>query len=127
MHFQAFWSLVLYTHTQTSNRCESKSYVLEADLHLLGWSLSCSGRNDFSVNGKIIMKPLINPREIVIKWATIINYPYVSVAYRFIFLWFKFANVRFAPQAPDNQEAIDDKTIFTSLLPMKLHKSFNYL
>ena len=55
------------------------------------------------------MKPLINPREIVIKWATIINYPYVSVAYRFIFLWFKFANVRFAPQAPDNQEAIDDK------------------
>ena len=72
------------------------------------------------------MKPLINPREIVIKWATI-NYPYVSVAYRFIFLWFKFANVRFAPQAPDNQEAIDGKAGFTSPLSAKLHKSFNYL
>ena len=71
------------------------------------------------------MKPLINPRIIVIKWATIINHPYVSDAYRFIFLWFKFANVRFAPQAPDNQEAIDGKVnCFTSPLPMKLRMSF---
>ena len=49
------------------HRCESKSYVLEADLHLLGWTLSLSGRNDFSVNGKIIMKPLINPRVIKLR------------------------------------------------------------
>ena len=66
------------------------------------------------------MKPLINPRIILIKWATIINHPYVSDAYRFIFLWFKFANVRFAPQAPNNQEAIDGKILFTSLLPLKI-------
>ena len=55
---------LVYSRTpKPIHRCESKSYVLKADLHLLGWTLSLSGRNDFSVNGKIIMKPLINPRK----------------------------------------------------------------
>ena len=119
---------LVYSRTpKPIHRCESKSYVLQADLHLLGWTLSLSGRNDFSVNGKIIMKPLINPKLTSLRSNQLRSLHAVSDAYRFIFLWFKFANVRFAPQAPDNQEAIDGKAGFTSPLPTKLHKSFNYL
>ena len=72
------------------------------------------------------MKPLINPREFKLRSDRFQSLT-LDMGYRFIFLWFKFANVRFAPQAPDNQEAIDGKAGFTSPLPAKLHKSFNYL